>query len=127
MSTLEAVSTDKAPAALGPYSQGIVCGDLVFVSGQTPLIPGTKTLAGAGIEKQTEQALLNVAAVLKAAGLGMDRVIKVTVFLTNLEHFPTMNEIYARHFGEHKPTRSTVQVSALPMAADIEIECVAVR
>lgn len=127
MSTIASVHTDKAPAAVGPYSQAIDTGALVFVSGQIPLVPGTKDLAPGGIEGQAEQSLRNLTSVLLAAGLGLERVVKTTIFLTDMKNFPTVNEIYARHFGEHKPARSTIQVAGLPLGADIEIECIAAR
>ncbi len=127
MSTIASVHTDKAPAAVGPYSQAIDTGTLIFLSGQIPLVPGTKDLAQGGIEGQAEQCLRNLTSVLHAAGLGLERVVKTTVFLTDMKNFPAMNEIYARHFGEHKPARSTIQVAGLPLGADIEIECIAAR
>ncbi len=127
MSSIVIHHTDKAPAAVGPYSQAVAAGGMVFLSGQIPLIPGTKDLASGGIAEQTEQVLRNMTNVLQAAGLGLERVVKTTVFLTDMKNFPVMNEIYARHFGAHKPARSTIQVAGLPLGADIEIECVAVR
>ena len=118
--------TGKAPGALGPYSQGVQAGALVFCSGQVGLTPDGKP-AGAGVPEQADQCLRNLAAVLAAAGLTMDAVVKTTVFMTDLGQFAAMNEVYARHFRAPYPARSTVQVSALPKGAAVEIEAVAVR
>jgi len=119
------IATDAAPAAIGPYSQGIRAGNLLFVSGQIPLVPGTKTLVEGGIAEQTEQALRNVAAVLEAAGSSLARVVKVTVFLADLSEFAAMNEVYARHFPAPSPARSTLAVKTLPMNARVEIDAIA--
>jgi len=119
------VTTDKAPAAIGPYSQGICLGDLVFTSGQLGLIPGTKQFAGPEIEAQTRQALQNIAAILEAAGSSLDQVVKCTVFLKEMGEFPRMNQVYAEFFGENPPARSAVQVAALPLDGRVEIEAVA--
>lgn len=121
----QAVRTDAAPAAIGPYSQGIIAGGLVFTSGQAALIPGTKTLAEGGIQAQTRQTLDNIKAVLEAAGSSMERVVKVTVFLKNMDEFAAMNEVYATYFPGPPPARSTVEVARLPMDALVEIEAVA--
>ena len=120
------IATAEAPAAIGPYSQGIAEGALVFVSGQIPLDAVGK-LAGPGIVEQTGQCLKNLAAVLKAAGLGMENVVKTTVFMTNLGEFASFNEEYAKHFTAPYPARATVEVRALPKGVSIEIEAVAVR
>ena len=115
----------KAPEAIGPYSQAIRAGDLLFCSGQTPVIPGSRQLNGLTIESQTEQALRNVEAVLEGAGLTLNNVVKTTVFLKNFADFQRMNEVYGSLFGDHRPARSTVEVSRLPLDCLIEIEVVA--
>lgn len=120
------VITTKAPAAIGPYSQGISSGEMVFVSGQTPLTAEGAMAAG-GVAEHTEQCLKNVLQVLIGAGLTMNDVVKTTVFMTDLAQFAAMNEVYGKHFRPPYPARSTVQVSALPKGADVEIEAVAVR
>jgi len=125
MKDLEYVRTDKAPAALGPYSQAVVAGGWVFCAGQIPLVPETGQLVAGGISEQTERVLSNLAAVLAAAGSTLGEVLKTTVFLADLGDFAAMNEVYARHFGEHRPARSTVEVAALPRGCLLEIECVA--
>ena len=122
--TRQAVSSEQAPAALGPYSQAIVAGGFVFCSGTAGIDPATGVAAD-GIEAQTEQALRNLAAILEEAGSSLDRVVKTTVFLTDLGTFAAMNEVYARHVGDAPPARSTVEVSALPSGALVEIEAVA--
>jgi 2-iminobutanoate/2-iminopropanoate deaminase len=129
MQSRQAVHTEKAPAPLGgaPYSQAIISGDLVFASGQVPLDPATGALVDGGVSEQTEQVLRNVQSVLEEAGSGLDRVLKTTVFLTDLGSFGAMNEVYARHFTAPYPARSTIEVSALPAGAAVEIECTAVR
>ncbi|HMM42089.1 MAG TPA: RidA family protein [Thermomicrobiales bacterium] len=119
------VATDKAPGAIGPYSQAVKTGNYVFTAGQIPLDPATGKLVGGDIEAQTERVLQNLEAVLAAAGSSFDRVVKTTCFLVNLDDFATFNEIYARHFGDAKPARSTVQVAKLPAGALVEVECVA--
>lgn len=120
------IQTDTAPAAVGPYSQAIVANGFVFTAGQVPLIPGTKDLASGGIQEQTRQALNNVKAVLEAAGSDLAHVVKVTVFLDNIDDFAAMNEIYAEYFTENPPARSAFEVARLPLGAMIEIEAVAV-
>jgi 2-iminobutanoate/2-iminopropanoate deaminase len=119
------VATDKAPAAIGPYSQGIALGNLVFTAGQVGLVPGTKEFAGPDVASQTRQALRNVQAVLEAAGSCLHHVVKTTVFLLDMKEFSQMNEVYAQFFQENSPARSTVQVAALPMGARVEIEAIA--
>jgi 2-iminobutanoate/2-iminopropanoate deaminase len=119
------VKTDSAPAAVGPYSQAIHTGDLVFTAGQIPLDPETGSLVKGTIEEQTHQVLKNLRAVLEAAGSGLDRVVKMTVFMTDLGRFSEMNAVYASYFPTDPPARSAVQVAALPLGADIEMECVA--
>jgi len=124
---LTSFTTDAAPAAIGPYSQAVAAGDLVFVSGQIPLDPATGQLVAGSFASQAERVLANLDAVLAAAGSGRDRVAKVTVFLTDLARFGELNEIYARFFVGQLPARAVVQVAGLPRGAEIEIEAVAVR
>lgn len=124
---IKIVSTPEAPAAIGPYSQAVVVGNLVFLSGQIPLDPVTMKIIGEDIETQTRQVFKNIRAILKAEDLKLNSVVKCTVFMKNLDDFAKMNTIYAEEFGEHKPARSTVQVARLPKDALIEIECVAVK
>ena len=121
------IATDRAPKAIGPYSQAVDLGDLVFCSGQIPLDPATGQVVEGGIEAQTEQVLRNLEAVLQAAGLAMADVVRTTVFLIDLGEFPKMNEIYARRFPEAPPARSTVQVVALPKGVRVEIDAIARR
>jgi 2-iminobutanoate/2-iminopropanoate deaminase len=122
-----AASTERAPAAIGPYSQAIVAGDLVFCSGMVALDSQTGRLIDGDIRQQTERIFDNISAVLDAAGSALDRVAKVTIFMTDLGEFTAMNETYANCFGQHRPARSTVQVAALPRGARIEIEVIALR
>ena len=124
---LRAIQTDNAPKAIGPYSQAIVTGELVFCAGQVALDPKSGEVVSGDIREQARRVLDNLAAVLDAAGSGLDRVLKTTVFLTDFAEFGAMNEVYAERFGAHRPARSTVQVSFLPRGARIEIECIAVR
>ena len=119
------VRTDKAPGAVGPYSQGIVTGQFVFTAGQVPIDPATGKVEAVTIEEQTHQALKNVRAVLEAAGSGLDRVVKVTVFMTDLGDFQKMNAVYAEYFPAQPPARSAVQVVALPLGVQVEMEAVA--
>jgi 2-iminobutanoate/2-iminopropanoate deaminase len=119
------VATSNAPKAVGPYSQGICTGNLLFTAGQIPLDPETGKLVGTTIEEQTHQALKNLRAVVEAAGSSLRQVIKVTVFMTDLGQFQAMNAIYAEYFSSDPPARSAFQVSALPLGAEIELECVA--
>ncbi len=125
--TRRAVSTSAAPSAVGPYSQGIATGDLVFCSGQIGLDPQTGELAGGGIEGQTERALKNLEAVLDAAGCTMADVVKTTCFLADIGDFAIFNAIYARYFPDPPPARSTFAVAALPKGAIVEVEAIAVR
>jgi 2-iminobutanoate/2-iminopropanoate deaminase len=122
---LKVIRADGAPAAIGPYSQAVSVDGWVFCSGQIPLDPGTGALVAGGATEQTERVLTSLAAVLEAAGSGLDRVVKTTVFLASMSDFAAMNEVYTRWFGEHRPARSTIEVGALPRAALVEIECVA--
>ncbi|MEO0078037.1 MAG: RidA family protein [candidate division WOR-3 bacterium] len=119
------VLTDKAPQPIGPYSQAVKCQGFVFISGQLGIDPETGMLVSGGIIPETEQALRNLTAVLEAAGSGMDRVVKTTVFLANMADFGRVNEVYGRFFPGPAPARSAFQVAALPKGAAIEIEAVA--
>ena len=121
------VRTEAAPAPFqgAPYSQAIRAGDFIFVSGQLALKPGDKELSGETIEEQTEQVFANLRAILEEAGSGLDRLVKTTVFLVSLGDFQGMNEVYARHVGEHPPARSTVEIAALASGALVEIEAIA--
>ena len=123
----EACSTGDAPAAIGPYSQAVMAGGTVFLSGQIPLDPATGQMVPGGIEAQTERVLRNLAAVLAAAGCGTADVVRTTVYLVDLAQFATVNEVYGRFFSAPCPARSTVQVSALPRGALVEIDAIAVR
>src|SRR5215218_4801016 len=127
MSEKTAVRTENAPAPYqgAPYSQAIKTGGLVFVSGQISLQPDHAEIVGSTIQEQTEQIMKNLAAILFEAGTGLDRLVKTTVFLTNLDDFQGMNEVYARHVGATPPARATVEVSGLPSGALVEIEAVA--
>ena len=119
------IQTDNAPAAIGPYSQAIKAGGLVFVSGQIPIDPKTGEFVAGGIAEQTERVLKNLAAVLEAAGSGLDQVLKTTVFLADMKEFSGMNEVYATFFSEPPPARVTVAAAGLPRDARVEIEAVA--
>ena len=119
------VQTDKAPAAVGPYSQGTKTEELLFTAGQIPLDPATGSMVEGGIQDQTRQVLKNLQAVLEAGGAGLDSVMKCTVFLQDMGAFAAMNEVYAEFFPENPPARSAVQVAALPLGAQVEIEAVA--
>jgi 2-iminobutanoate/2-iminopropanoate deaminase len=119
------ISSADAPAAVGPYSQAVVSGDHVFVSGQTPIDPATGALVDGDLGAQAQRCFDNLAAVLAAGGLGLDDVVKVNVYLTSMDDFAAMNVVYARQFSEPFPARTTVAVAALPLGARIEIELVA--
>lgn len=121
---MKSITSESAPAAIGPYSQAIKTGNLIFCSGQLPLNPEKMEIVE-GIHNQTEQIITNMEAVLSASNLGLENIVKCTVFLQDLKDFTEFNEIYAKRFGSHKPARSTFQVAALPMGALIEIECIA--
>lgn len=123
---MNALNSKNAPAALGPYSQALVQGDMVFCSGQIPLDPATGTMAE-GIQAQTEQVLKNLTAVLAENGMTLANVIKTTVFLDNLDDFVPMNEVYAQYFTQPFPARSCVEVARIPKGSLVEIECIAVR
>jgi|SRR5687767_7811197 len=122
----EIISTDKAPGAIGPYSQAVKAGNMVFCSGQIPIDPATGEFVSSDVTEQTEQVFTNLKAVLEAAGASLDNVVKTTVFLADMGEFAAMNEVYSRHFTENKPARATVQAARLPRDARVEIECIAV-
>jgi 2-iminobutanoate/2-iminopropanoate deaminase len=119
------ISTSKAPAAIGPYSQAVRWGDLIFVSGQIPIDPSTGQVVEGNVAEQTERVLENLAAILEAAGASLAQVLKTTVYLRDLNDFGKMNEVYARFFGQQPPARATVQVSRLPRDVAVEIDAVA--
>jgi len=121
------IATDAAPAAIGPYSQGVDGGGVVITSGQLPIDPATGAFPAGGIAGQTRQSLKNVQAVLAQAGLGLENVIKTTVFLQDMDDFAAMNEVYATFFPAEPPARSAVEVARLPKGALVEIEAIAVR
>ncbi len=122
---MRTISTPNAPAAIGPYSQAQIAGNYLFTAGQIPLVPETMEMVTGPIEAQTEQVLKNLSAVLTAANTGWDRVVKTTVFLTDLGDFAAFNAVYEKALGGAKPARSTVQVAALPRGAKVEIELIA--
>ena len=122
---LTKIETVKAPAAIGPYSQAIQAGDFLYCSGQVPLVPGTAELVSGGIEEQTKQSMENLQQVLGAAKVDFNSVVKTTIYLTDLDDFSVVNEIYASYCGEVAPARATVQVAALPKGALVEIDAVA--
>ena len=122
---LESIHSDGAPAAVGPYSQAMRAGSLLFCSGQLPLDPSTGKLVEGDIGTQTRQIFANLTAVLKAAGSGLDQVASTQVFVTDLGEFAALNAVYAECFGDHKPARATIEVSALPLGATVEIACTA--
>ena len=121
----QVVSTEKAPKAIGPYSQAIVAGELVFTSGQIPLDPQTQQMVQGDVRAQTERVMENLSAVLEGAGAGFENVVKATIFVVDLADFATVNEIYGQRFPRNPPARSTVQVAALPRGARVEIELIA--
>ncbi len=125
MPEIAVVQTDRAPAAIGPYSQAVVAGGWIFSSGQIPIDPATGTIPGGSVEEQTELVLGNLAAVLEEAGGGLGTVVRTTVYLSDMTFFGEMNGVYARHFGDHRPARSTVAVAALPKGVDVEIDATA--
>ncbi len=121
----EPVTTSAAPAAIGPYSQAIKAGDFLFASGQIPLDPATGTLVTGGIAEQTHRVLKNLAAVLEAAGIGFDKVVKTNVYLSDMADFAAVNEIYATYFPQPAPARATIQAARLPRDVKVEIDLVA--
>ena len=122
---IKVIATEKAPGAVGPYSQAIQAGDFLFASGQIPLDPVKGRITASTIEGQTEQSLKNVGAILEGAGLSYDNVVKTTVYLTNMEFFGKVNEIYAKYFQKTLPARSCVEISKLPKGALVEVEVIA--
>jgi|TARA_B100001179_G_C18356939_1_gene303278 2-iminobutanoate/2-iminopropanoate deaminase len=125
MSELIPIQTDHAPAAIGPYSQAVAVDGWVFCSGQIPIDPETGDLIQGDIVAQTERVLMNLSGVLEEAGSSLRGVVKTTVFLSDINDFGAMNEVYARHFQDHRPARAAVQVGALPKLCSVEIECIA--
>ena len=122
----EIVATERAPRAIGPYSQAVRSGNLLFASGQIPIDPATGEFVAGGITEQTDQVLRNVSAILEAAGAGLQQVVKTTVFLADMDDFTAMNEVYGRFFGDDPPARATVQAARLPRDARVEIEAIAI-
>ncbi len=120
----EAIATQAAPAAIGPYSQGMVCGNLLFISGQLPIDPASGELVSGSIQEKTHQVLKNLRAIAEAAGAGLEGVVKTTVFLKDMNDFGAMNSVYAEYFPDTPPARAAIQVAALPKDADIEIEAI---
>lgn len=125
MADLNSVHTEAAPQAIGPYSQAMISGNLVFTAGQIPLDPKTGDLVGGDIRQQTTRVLENLKALLEAAGASLQSVVKTTVFLADMSEFASMNEVYASYFGDHKPARSTIQAARLPRDVRVEIEAIA--
>ena len=121
----EPVTTSAAPAAIGPYSQGVKAGDFLFASGQIPLDPATGNLVSGGIGEQTHRVLKNLAGVLEAAGVGFDKVVKTTVYLSDMADFAAVNEIYATYFPQPAPARATIQAAKLPRDVKVEIDLIA--
>ena len=124
---LKVVNTPNAPAAVGPYSQAIDAGNVVFLSGQIPLIPGTSDMVTGDVKASTRQVFENLKAVLAEAGLTFNDVAKCEVFLADMGDFAAMNEVYAEYFTDHKPARQAIEAAALPKGADVEISCIAIR
>lgn len=122
---LATVVAEGAPKAIGPYSQAVVVDGMVYTAGQIPLDPASGGIVGKTTAEQAEQVLVNLAAILKAAGSGLELVVKTTVYLVDMADFPAMNEVYAKHFAGHKPARSTIQAAALPKAVRVEIDAIA--
>lgn len=121
----EIVFTRKAPVAIGPYSQAVKAGGFIFVSGQVPVDPATGELVGETVEEQTSQSLENIKAILTAVGVSLDKVVKASVFIKNMDDFEAVNKIYSQYFAEHFPARVCVQVAKLPLDAKLEIEAIA--
>ncbi|MGH7481651.1 MAG: RidA family protein [Longimicrobiales bacterium] len=122
---LDFVQTERAPRAIGPYSQAIIAGDVVYTAGQIPLDPETGELVDGDVAAQTERVMQSLAAILTSAGASLGSVVKTTVYLADMDEFAAMNEVYARHFGGHRPARSTVQVARLPKDVRVEIDAIA--
>ena len=125
MNDFKFINTPEAPAAIGPYSQAVVAGEWVFASGQIPIDPATGEVVEGGIVEQTDRVLNNLIAVLREAGGSLNHVVKTTVYLADMGTFGEMNEVYARHFGDHRPARATVQAGALPKNVGVEIDVIA--
>jgi len=125
LKVLGIVVAEGAPKAIGPYSQAVVVDGMVYTAGQIPLDPKTGGIVGKTTAEQAEQVFKNLGAILKAAGLGLDQVVKTTVYLVDMADFPAMNEVYAKYFPTHKPARSTIQAAALPKAVRVEIDAIA--
>lgn len=123
--TLEFVQTDNAPAAIGPYSQAVKVGNLLFCSGQIPLDPKTMEMVGDTAAAQCEQVMTNMANVLEASGASLSQVARTTIFLASMSDFAAVNEVYGRHFGDHRPARACVAVKELPKGSLVEIDCIA--
>ncbi|UCD39300.1 MAG: RidA family protein [Fidelibacterota bacterium] len=121
------IHTSQAPAAIGPYSQGVCCDNLIFTAGQVPMDPATGKLVDGSFKDQVYQVLRNLSGILSAGGSDLDHVIKFTVFLTDLDNYATLNEVFEKYFTLDPPARSAVQVAALPLGAEVEIEAVALR
>jgi 2-iminobutanoate/2-iminopropanoate deaminase len=126
MTKLEAIRTDAAPAAIGPYSQAVMVNGMIYTAGQIPLDPATMELVGGDdVAAQTERVMQNLHAILQAAGTSLQSVVKTTVYLADMADFAAMNEVYGRHFGEHRPARSTIQAAGLPKNVKVEIDAIA--
>ena len=120
----EIISTENAPQAIGPYSQAVKAGGLMFISGQIPLNPETGDLVSGSIEDEANQVLQNIKSICEAAGHGMEEIVKITIFLTDLGNFATVNEVMKKHFSEPYPARATVEISGLPLGVNVEIEAI---
>lgn len=127
MPNLTTVQTGQAPAAIGPYSQAVAVGEMVFTAGQIALDPATMEVVAGDVGAQTERVMQNLAAILAAAGSSLQRVVKTTVYLRSMNDFAAMNEVYGRHLGTHRPARSTVEVARLPKDVLVEIDAIALR
>ena len=125
MNKKQIISTTNAPAAIGPYSQAVICNNFMYLSGQIPINPATGEVVEGDIEIQTKRVLDNITAILEEAGIDLDAVVKTTIFITDMNDFARMNEVYGTYFKENQPARSCVEASKLPKGVDIEIECVA--
>jgi 2-iminobutanoate/2-iminopropanoate deaminase len=123
--SMRLVATDHAPQAIGPYSQGVIADGLLYTAGQVALVPATMEMVGGDVTAQTEQVMKNLNAILTEAGTSFSRVVKTTVFLATMDDFAAMNAVYAKHFGDHRPARSTVAAKTLPKNALVEIDVVA--
>ncbi len=122
---MQMIETDKAPKAIGPYSQAVKCENMLFISGQIAINPKTQEMVEGGIEEQTKQVMENIKGILEEVGINMEHIVKTTIYLKNLDDFTVVNEIYGSYFEKHKPARATVEVSNLPKGALIEIEAIA--